>query len=69
MELTKNTSSHNRLSYKLEKQNVVKRLNITGKETQRNTRKKLSKTCHVITFIFSLFHFVVSMKILASIRW
>ena len=68
MALTKNTSSHSQLCYKLEKKNIVKCLTITGKETQRNTPKKLSTTCHVITSIFSLFNFVASMKILASIR-
>ena len=65
-ELTKNTSSLSQLSYKLEK-DIVKLLTLTGKETQRNTRKKLSRTYHLIMSIFSLFYFVGSMKILASI--
>ena len=57
MELTKNTSSHSRLSYKLKKK-IVKFLTVTGKETQRNTRRKLSRTYHLIMSIFSFVHFV-----------
>ena len=68
MELTKNSSSHSRISYKLEKKNIVKGLILTGKETQRNSRKKVSTTYHLIMSIFSLCYFVASMKILASIR-
>ena len=68
MELTKNTSSDSQLFYKLEKNNIVKSLTLTGKETQRNKRKKRSRTYHLIMSVFSLFDFVASMKILASIR-
>ena len=46
---------------------IVNWLTITGKETERNTRKKLSRSYHMIMSIFSLFHFVSFMKILASI--
>ena len=66
-ELTKNNSSHSQSSYNLER-NRVKRLTLTGKQTERNTRKKLSTTCYLIMSIFSLLHFVASMKLLASIR-
>ena len=54
-------------SYKLEKKNIVKCLTLTAKETQLNTRKKVSRTYHLIMSIFPLFHFVAFMKILASI--
>ena len=67
--LTKNTSSHSQLSYKLEKKNIVKWLTLTGKETKRNTRKKLSRSNHLMMSIFSLFRFIASMKILTSISW
>ena len=67
MELSKNSSCHSHLSYKVER-NIVKRFTLTGKQTERNTRKKFSRTYHLIMSIFSLFHFVTSMKILASIR-
>ena len=51
MELTKNNSSHSELSYNLEG-NIVKGVTLTGKQTERNTRKKLSTTYHVIMSIF-----------------
>ena len=73
-ELTKNNSSHSQLSYNLER-NIVKWLTLTAKETEtqgnwkanRNTQKKLSPSYHLIISIFSLFHFVASMKLLALI--
>ena len=65
-ELTKNNWSHSQRSFNLER-NIVKRLTLTGKQTKRNIRKKLSRNYHRITSIFSLFHFFSSMKILASI--
>ena len=68
MGLTKNTLSHSQLSCKLEKK-VVNGLTLNRKETKRNTRKKISRTYHLIMSIFSLVHFVASMKILALIRW
>ena len=67
MELTKNNSCHSQLSHNLER-NIVKLLTLTGKQTERSPRKKLSTTFHVIMSLFSLFHFVTSMKLLASIR-
>ena len=45
------------LSRKLEK-NIVNWLTLTGKQKERNTRKKLSRTYHLIMSIFSLFDFV-----------
>ena len=65
MELTKNNSCHSILSYNLER-NIVKRLTLTGKQTERITRKKLSTTYHMIMSIFSLFHFAAFMKIFPS---
>ena len=41
----------------------LKWLTLTEKETQRNIRKKLSRTYLLIMCIFSLFHFVASIKI------
>ena len=68
MELTKNNSCHGQLSYNLER-NIVKLLTLNGKKTERNTRKKLCTTCHLIMSIFSLCHFDASMKLLALIRF
>ena len=67
MESNKNNSSHSQLSYNLER-NIVKRLTLTAKQTENNTRKKSSTTYHMIMSIFSLLHFVASIKRLASIR-
>ena len=67
MEGTKNYWSHSQLSCNLER-NIVKLLILTGKQTERNTRRKLSTTYSLIMSIFSSFHFVASMKMLASIR-
>ena len=70
LELTKNNWSHSQLSYKIER-NIMnsKWLTLTGKQAQRNTPKKLSRSYHLIMSIFSSFHFVAVMKILASKRW
>ena len=69
VKLTKNTSSHSQLSYKLGKKKHCKVNYINSKKkAERNTRKKFSRTYHLIMSIFSLFHFVASMKTLASIR-
>ena len=65
--LTKNNWSYSQLSCKLER-NIVKRLTLTRKQTERNTRKKLSRSYHLIMSIFSLFHCFASIKILALIR-
>ena len=43
MELTKNNSYHSQLSDNLER-NIVKLLTSTGKQTERNTQRKLSTT-------------------------
>ena len=67
MELIKNNSCESQLSYNLER-NIVKRLTLTGKQTERITQRKLSTMYHVIMSIFSLFHFVASIKPFASIR-
>ena len=61
MELTKNKSSYGQLCYQIER-NIVKRPTLTGKQTERNTRKNLSKNYHLIMSIFSLFNFVSSIK-------
>ena len=66
MELTKNNSYHSQLSDNLER-NIVKLLTLTGKQTERNTQRKPSTTYQLITSIFSLFHFVASMKLLVLI--
>ena len=65
--LTKNNWSYSQLSGKLER-NIVKRLTLTRKQTERNTRKKLPRSYHLIMSIFSSFHFVAVMNILTSIR-
>ena len=67
MELTKNNLCHSQLSYNLER-NIKKRLTFTGKQTERITDKKLSTIYHLIMSSFSLFQFVGSTKLLASIR-
>ena len=51
MELKKNNSSHSEISCNLER-NIVKCLTLTGKQIERNTRKKLSTTYHLIMSIF-----------------
>ena len=66
MDLTKKEFSHSQLSYNLER-NIVKCLTLNGKQTERNTRKKISLTYLLIMCIFSLFHFVAFMKLLALI--
>ena len=43
-------------------------LTSTGKQRETNTRKKLSKSNHLIMSLFTLFHFVASMEIWTSIR-
>ena len=55
MELTKKNSSHSHFSYKLER-NIVKLITFTGKQTKKNTRKKHSRSYHLIFMmcIFSL---------------
>ena len=68
MKLTKDNSSRSHLSYKL-KRKIVKRLTLTGNQTERNKRKKLSTTYLLIKSIFFLFHFVASIKLVASNRW
>ena len=68
MEITKNNSCHSQLSYSL-KRKIVKWLTLSGKETERITEKKLSTIYHLKMSIFFLFHFVASIKPLASIRW
>ena len=65
MELTKNTSPHSQLFIRLKKKEHCK---VSYFNWKGNTRKKLSRFYHLIMSIFSLFHFVASMKILASIR-
>ena len=67
MELTKNALCHSQLSISYKKKKHWK-VTLTGNETKRNTRKKLSTIYHLIMSIFSSFHFVCSMKILALIR-
>ena len=67
MELTKNNSYHSQVSYNLER-NIVNLLTLTGKQTERSTRKKLSTSYHLIMSLLSLFLFVASMKLLSSIR-
>ena len=56
MELTKNNSCHSQLSYNLER-NIVKGLCLTGKQTERNTRKKLSTTYrpNIVRLFFASF--------------
>ena len=66
MELTKNNSYHSQLSDNL-KRDLVKLLTLTGKQRERNTQRKLSTTYQLIMSIFSLFHFVASMKLLVLI--
>ena len=68
VELAKNNLCHSQLSYNLER-NIVKWVTITAKQTERITQKNLSKIYHLIMSIFSLFHFVASMKPLALNRW
>ena len=67
MELKKDNSSRSQLSYKLKK--IVKRFTLTGKQTERNKGKKLSRSYLLIKSIFFLFHFVASIKLVASNRW
>ena len=67
MELKKDNSSRSQLYYKLKK--IVKRFTLTGKQTERNKRKKLSRTYLLIKSIFFFFHFVASIKLVASNRW
>ena len=64
MELRKNNSYHSQLFYNLER-DIVKCVALTGKQTERNTRIKLSTIYHGIMSIFSLFHFIASIKLLA----
>ena len=54
-ELRKKNSSHSHSSYKLER-NIVKLITFTGKQTKKNTRKKHSRSYHLIIMmsIFSL---------------
>ena len=66
MELTKNNSYHSQLSDNLER-NIVNLLTLTGKQTERNTQRKLSTTYQLIMSIFPLFHFVASVKLLVLI--
>ena len=66
MELTKNNSYHSQLSDNLER-NIVNLLTLTGKQTERNTQRRLSTTYQLIMSIFSLFHFVASVKLLVLI--
>ena len=47
LELTENVSTDSQLSYKL-KRNFVKWLTWTGKQRERNTRVKPSKTCYFV---------------------
>ena len=63
MELTKNNMYRSKLSYNLQR-NIVNLLTLTGKQTERNTQRKLSTTYQLIMSIFSLFHFVASVKLL-----
>ena len=59
VELTKNTLSRSQLSYRLEKKIIVMWFTLNGKKT-RNTRKKLSRTYHLIMFISS-YCFILSL--------
>ena len=68
VELTKDNSSRSQLSYKL-KRKIVKRLTLTGKQRERHKQKKLSRTYLLIKSFFFLFHFVASIKLVASNRW
>ena len=68
MELTKDNSSRSQLSYEL-KRKIVTRLTLTRKQTERNKRKKLSRTYLLIKSISFLFHFVASIKLVAANRW
>ena len=58
----KNTSSDSKIFRKLEKENIGKWLTLTGKESQGNTRKKLSRAYHLIVSIFSLFLFIFGLN-------
>ena len=61
VELTKKHSSHSHLSYNL-KRKTKKWPTLTGKQTEGNTWKKRARTYHLMMPIFSLFHFVSSVK-------
>ena len=54
VELTKNNSCHSQLSYNL-KRNFVKWHTLTGKETERNTRKKVNLSSDNVYFFFASF--------------
>ena len=70
MEVTKNNRSHSQLSFKLEKKHCnLSYCTLTGKQRERNTGNKLSRSYNLIMSIFSSFHFVAVMKIVATIRW
>ena len=69
MELTKNTSSDCQLSYKLDKKKYCKVTYLNRKGGTKELHERSSLELIFLTMsVFSLFHFVALMKILASIR-
>ena len=68
VELTKNSSSHSQLSYKVEKkkktQNGIKRLTLTGNdaEEEHTEEGQLSRTYHLIMSIFFFVSFCRFLK-------
>ena len=70
MALTKNNRSHSQLSFKLETNMHcdLRYCSLTGKQRERNTGKKLSRSYNLIMSIFSSFHVFAVMKILVTIR-